>query len=77
MQNRHERLILNVLENGAFTTGAIAQQVTFFYGSNRHQHSAYIRRLLLDLERRGFVRRLDDEKPVVWVHRYQENKHVA
>jgi hypothetical protein len=66
MENENE--ILRVIGDGpgGFTTGAIAEAVLFEFGHNRHIHSAYVRQLLLGLERQGEVKRLDDQKPVCW-----------
>ncbi|MCA3183936.1 hypothetical protein [Cupriavidus sp.] len=63
----HESEVLRALRGtGASTTSVVAYSVGFRYGNNR-MHGQYVRRLLLDLEMRGLVTRLDDEKPVCWM----------
>jgi hypothetical protein len=47
-------------------TGEVAKSVPFQFGHNKRTHSAFVRQLLLALEREGLVCRLDDEKPVCW-----------
>lgn len=64
----HDRQVLNTLEDvGASTTRAIADQVGFRFGHNNHTQSAYVLGILRDLERHGYVRRLDEEKPIAWL----------
>lgn len=69
--NRFERGVLLVLsEQGAYTTGKVADGVgdrVGFFGSNRRQHSACIRQVLLNLRIDGLVTTGDDKKPVVWL----------
>lgn len=62
-----EKEILRVLDmNGFCTTRVVAQSVKFRTGFINRVHSARVRQLLLGMESRGLVRRLDAEKPVVW-----------
>lgn len=64
----YDPLILQLLgDTGGFTTGDIAARLSPRFGANNHQHSAYIRRQLLRLERDGFVKQMDDLKPVCWM----------
>lgn len=63
-----ETAILNVLDGqGGYTTGQIAERIDFQFGHNRRVHSAAVRTLLLGLEKRGVISRLDDQKPDCWV----------
>ena len=52
---------------GATLTGEVAKAVQPPSGTNQRQHSGAIRSCLLGLEKKGLVRRLDDEKPICWV----------
>jgi len=56
---------------GAFTTKDIAERVPRF-GSNVHQQSGAVRSWLMVLEKRGLVKRLDDQKPVCWLRTGKE-----
>ncbi len=64
----YECQILATLDTrGGTATGDVAQKVRPLFGSNMHQHSGAVRSWLLQLERKGFVRKLDDQRPVCWV----------
>ncbi|WP_175693959.1 hypothetical protein [Burkholderia ambifaria] len=64
----YDRKILAVLDtDGGFTTTEVARRVEPTFGGSRHTHAGAIRSWLVQLERRGLVKRLDDEKPVCWV----------
>jgi len=68
----YKQQILDILDasgSGAYTTRQIAMKVTPMFGSNMHQHSASVRSWIIDLERDGFVQKLDDQKPVCWLKR--------
>jgi hypothetical protein len=55
-------------EQGGFTTGRIAKCLPrSFAGPTRNRiFSKSVRRTLLALQDRGYVRTLDDQKPVCW-----------
>ena len=56
--------VLKVLSlDGAYLTRDVARRTI---GSGR-MHSACVRQWLLELERKGLVRRMDEEKPVCWL----------
>ena len=64
---KHERALLNLLDShGGCTTQNISARMTdVSYGrTNRRLRSALIRAWLMALKRQGFVRYLDDQKPV-------------
>lgn len=64
----HIDKILAVLDtDGGFTTGDVAKRVTPIFGHNKRTHSHAIRSWLCDLQKRGLVKTLDDQKPVCWV----------
>lgn len=64
----YDRKILIVLDTvGGYTTSDVADRVWPEFGGSRRTHSAAVRSWLLDLEKKGLVKRLDDEKPVCWV----------
>jgi hypothetical protein len=66
--NEYERKILDALDTrGATLTGEVAKAVQPIFGINQRQHSGAIRSWLVGLEKKGLVRRLDDQKPVCWV----------
>lgn len=70
--NRYDREIMSVLDEvSGTTTGDVARHVST-QSSNRRRHSAFVRLMLLDLEHKGFVGRLDDQKPVCWVKKVGE-----
>jgi len=63
-----DKMILNVLntEHGS-ASGQIAKKVAFNLSENPRVHAAGIRSRLMELERKGFVKHLNNEKPVTWV----------
>lgn len=62
-----QRSLLGLLAyDGGFAVDLLAQRIPRGVATPR-QHSAAITQALLELERRGRVRRLDDEKPIAWV----------
>ena len=64
----HSAALVAVLDTvGGYVTGDVASKVLPTRDRNKRQHSMAVRAILLDLERHGWVRRLDDEKPVCWV----------
>ncbi|BBA45405.1 TPA: hypothetical protein ACK3Q6_005539 [Burkholderia cepacia] len=64
----YDQKILVVLDTvGGYTTSDVGDRVWPEFGVNRRTASAAVRSRLLDLEAKGFVKRLDDEKPVCWV----------
>jgi len=62
-----QRTLATLDTDGGFTTGDVAKRVQPMFGHSMRTHSAAVRQWLLGLERRGLVKRLDDEKPVCWV----------
>ena len=54
---------------GGFVTGHIAALVPSVStrGLSRHVQSAWVRRELLQMEKAGLIKRLDNQKPVAWV----------
>ena len=64
--SEYDKKILATLEGpGALLTRDIAKRVQPQFGNTR-QHSGAIRSWLVQLERRGYVERLDDQKPTCW-----------
>lgn len=64
----YEQKILSALDTqGGYTTGDVAGKVHPQFGSNKRQHSGAVRSWLINLEKRGLVRKLDEQKPVCWV----------
>ncbi|AVG44144.1 hypothetical protein LMG3410_01570 [Achromobacter aegrifaciens] len=62
-----ERKVLAALDgHGALLTRDVAANVRPMFGHSVYIHSAAVRQWLLSLEKRGLVRRLDNEKPVCW-----------
>ena len=60
--------ILNVLSDGfggGYLTRDIAKRTPMF-GHNMHIHSGSTRSWLVEMERSGLVKRLDNDKPTVW-----------
>lgn len=54
-------------ERGGSTTGQVSVEVFPDPGDGgRQRMSAHVRRRLAELQRQGFVRHLDDQKPVCW-----------
>ncbi|MGA3983458.1 hypothetical protein ACI2TD_18040 [Ralstonia nicotianae] len=63
-----DKKVLAVLDTiGGYTTAEVMKRVTPVFADNRRMHSAAVRSWLVQLERKGLVRRLDDLKPVCWV----------
>jgi hypothetical protein len=66
--NEYDQKILAVLDTmGGFTTAQVAVKMQQQFGGNKRQHSSAVRSWMVDLERRGLVRKLDDQKPDCWV----------
>lgn len=64
----YEQKVLAALStDGGFLTGDVASRVMFVISPNSRKQSAAVRALLVGLERKGLVRRMDDQKPVCWV----------
>ena len=67
MSKRYGEQILAALDTcSALTTGAVASHCSPMFG-NKRMHSALIRGELLELQREGKVKPMDDQKPVCWV----------
>jgi hypothetical protein len=65
--NEYEQKIFELLaKRGATLTGDVAENVRPLFGTNKRQHSGAVKSWLVDLEKKGLVRRLDEEKPVCW-----------
>lgn len=68
MSRQYDTQILNALSGpGGRTTGDVAARCTPQFGHSRQTHTAYIRLRLLELQRAGRVKPLDEQKPVCWV----------
>ena len=61
-----QQILLLLNPHAGWTTGDIAALCSPDSG-NRHTHSAHIRKQLLELQREGKVKPMDDQKPVCWV----------
>ena len=68
MSNQYEIPILKALnENGGFTTGYIAASFPSpFAHRSKREHSSDVRSWLLHMMGKGWVRPMDDQKPVCW-----------
>ncbi len=76
--SKYDHKILAALDTfGGYTTSDVAAKVQPQFGSNKRQHSGAVRLWLVDLERRGLVRKLDDQKPVCWVKTSEGEKALA
>lgn len=63
----YDKKVLAALDGpGALLTRDVAARVSPMFGLNQYQHSGAVRSFLLQLEKQGLVRRLDDQKPVCW-----------
>jgi len=63
----NKQILSHLSTEGGYTTGDIADKCVPIFGGNKSMHSAFIRIRLLDLQRQGKVRPMDDQKPVCWV----------
>lgn len=54
-------------EDGGFTTGDVTKRSQLSFGCNAHQRSGAARSFLMLMMRDGYVRQMDDLKPVCWV----------
>jgi hypothetical protein len=65
----YESQILAFLERrpGGWVTADIANCVRPIFGHNARTHSAFVRRKLLDMQKAGTVKPMDNLKPVAWV----------
>lgn len=66
LSDADRRILAALSESGGSLTGQISPDCRIFRMLNRRMESAWVRNHLLDLERGGLVRRLDDQKPVCW-----------
>lgn len=64
---RLEREIWTVLDTRAGTTVRDIANKVSSYSSNRRSNSGQIAYMLRALEAYGYVKKLDDEKPIAWV----------
>lgn len=63
-----EQSILRMLtRNGGWTTGQIARECVELTDGTSYTRSARVRQTLLDMQKRGLVKHMDDAKPVCWV----------
>lgn len=58
------RLLVCISEAGGWTAGGIAQRMGY---TNVRSNAQIIRRDLLRMEALGWVAKLDDKKPTMWV----------
>ena len=66
-----QQFILKKLGNCHASSGMVNAEFTHLIGrqpgaDSKQQHAAYVRGLLLDLERRGLIVRADELKPILW-----------
>lgn len=63
------KLLHALVQVGGFTTGRVSERAwgERFGRNGKRIQSAWARRDLLRLEGMGFVRRMDDLKPVCWI----------
>ena len=72
--DHHERAILLTLScSGGWTAGQIARGMGH---QDARKHGAIIRHRLLDMEKCGWVGRLDDAKPTAWVRTTQGTEAI-
>lgn len=68
--NEHQQFILYRLGRLGTYSGMMSADFAFLIGRQpgrgARQHAAYIRGLLLDLEKRGLIVRADGRKPILW-----------
>ena len=65
LRQREREALAALTEDAGFTTGQVAKRVPNGH-HNGHIHSAWVRGDLLEMEKLGLVRRLDDQKPGCW-----------
>jgi hypothetical protein len=70
------RELARLSDSAGWDVANLAGMVRRRAGDTDRMHSAYISRLLLGMERRGLVKRLDDEKPIAWQITDEGRKHV-
>lgn len=71
MTHEVEAMILKILEKTVASSGRtnadLAWRIARQPGINTpRQHAAFVKGILLDMEKRGLIKRMDDEKPIVW-----------
>lgn len=64
---RAASLVLMLDANQANVTGDVAKKLVPAAGLSARQHASTVRMRLIELERKGWVRRLDGASPVSWV----------
>lgn len=63
----HQKVLAQLDTDGGFTTGQVADRINPMFGHSRRTHSSAVRTWLLELKAAGFVREMDEQKPVCWV----------
>ncbi len=61
-----QKVLLAIGSFGGYTTGQVAREVGPLFGHNARTHSGFIRQVLLSLEKKGFIEKMDQDKPVCW-----------
>lgn len=64
---KHEIAILEALGEGSgFLTKRVVEKMDYHFSGNGRQRSGAVRSWLMALQKQGFVKYLDDQKPVCW-----------
>ena len=66
-----ESMILSVLQRTVESSGRTNADLAWRIGrqpgmNTLRKHAAFVKGILLDMEKRGLIKRMDDEKPIVW-----------
>lgn len=71
MTQEIEDKILEVLARTVASSGRTNADIAWRIGrqpgmGTPRQHAAFVKGILLSMEKRGLIKRMDDEKPIVW-----------
>ena len=77
LNDNYERPILMALsEDSGRLTGQIANTFSSPFRRSLRQHSSDVRAWLIEMEKRGLVKRLDDQNPVAWMRTKRGSKEL-
>lgn len=67
MSELEQSILLKLSRHAGWTTGQIARECIELTDGTSYTRSARVRQTLLDMQKRGLVKPMDDAKPVCWV----------
>jgi DNA-binding HxlR family transcriptional regulator len=65
------QILENIREHGT-TTGELTKLIKMYGGTSRAANSSLLMHSLKRLEKRGYVKRMDDKTPICWMLKEQD-----